>query len=216
MFTKTEPFGFPAHIGHGYRLNEKNFQVNPWDLRALANLRAIYRALAEPHDAATLFRLRPKIRKLQNMGARSILTHVIDQTEDPLMRILAIWLRGRSGEQYWASSVMFFYDSDSEFVRKVVVRALRQMGAWAELDSIVKLEKNQRIRTLAMIRSNRSYAQRLASFTSRISKTTLPHEPIPLYIAPDVELDHGWRLKPVSLIRMILERIHMLLHGQKQ
>jgi hypothetical protein len=77
------------------------------------------------------FRLRPQIRQVQAIDATPVLCLVVERTDDPTLRILAIWLRGRCGGSLGTSSLAAFATAADDRTRKEVARALKRMGAWA-------------------------------------------------------------------------------------
>jgi hypothetical protein len=66
------------------------------------------------------------------------------------------------------------------------------------------------------VHASKPYAQRLANFTKRVA--CLPTTPSrqPLFVSPELDLSQGHPPKSASFIRMIIERIHRLLTGQKE
>lgn len=209
-------FGFPVKRDYGFRLRGRRYWVGAAGVRTLKLLACIYRACVTSDDRNWPLRLRRQIRKVEMLDATPVLCFVVERTRNPLLRILAIWLRGRCGSALGTASIVRFANDPDEATRKEVARALRRMQAWGPLQEMADVETNPRIQWLATVHASKPYAQRLANFTKRVA--CLPTTPSgqPLFVSPELDLSQGHPPKPASFIRMILERIHRLLTGQKK
>jgi hypothetical protein len=216
MSLKTELFGFPPAVDYRYSLHGEVFFVKFHELRSLKVLQAMYYSLATHTQGSSLLFLRPQIRKIEKRCSRALLTQIISKTQDPLMQMLAIWMRGRLGFKVWVDDIYDFYGSAHIQFRKIVVRSLRRMGAWEHLDAVVARESHPQIRELASLRATKDYSERLAKYASRIQSLEIHNEPMPLYVSPDVEIALNWRIKSAAFIRHILKRIRLMLRRYKE
>jgi hypothetical protein len=74
-------------------------------------------------------------------------------------------------------------------------------------------DSHPRIRQMASLEPARSYADRLATFSSHAEHLEAPAAKRRLFVAKDVDLRLGRPAKPIEVIRAILERIHRLVMG---
>ena len=217
-------FGFPVRRGYQFRLHGQRYYVGASSVRTLKLLADIYRACVTCDDGTWPLRLRPQIRQVQAIEATPVLCLVVERTDDPTLRILAIWLRGRCGGSLGTSSLAKFATAgesqsrspEDDRTRREVARALKRMGAWVQLREMAEHDPNPRIRRLATAQPARPYRQRLAEYTQRVSRVSAATGKQPLVLAPDLDLTQGRPPKSRSFIRTILERIHRLVTGQKQ
>jgi hypothetical protein len=209
-------FGFPVKRGYQFRLHGQPYVVGASSIRTLKLLADIYRACVTCDDGSWPFRLRPQIRQVQAIEATPVLCLVVERTDDPTLRILAIWLRGRCGGSLGTASLAEFATAADDRTRKEVARALKRLGAWAPLREMAEHDPDPRIRRIATARPARPYRQRLAEYTQRVSRVSAATGQQPLVVAPDLDLSQGRPPKSRSFIRAILERIHRLVTGQKR
>ena len=153
-------FGFPANRDYCFRLRGRRYRVGSSGIRTLKLLTKIHDSCATCRDLSWLFRLRNHIREVQALHSRSVLSLVVERTEDPTLRLLAIWLRGRCGGSLGTSSLAKFATHPDEQTRKEVARALKRMGDWVQLRELADDEPNARVRRMATPRPTRSYLQR--------------------------------------------------------
>jgi hypothetical protein len=208
-------FGFPVKQDYRFRLRGRRYSVGAAGVRTLKLLACMYRACATNDDRNWPLRLRRQIRKVETLDATAVLCLVVERTRHPLLRILAIWLRGRCGGTLGTASIARFANDPDDATRKEVARALRRMQAWGPLQEMADGETDPRIQRLATAPASKPYAQRLANFTKRIACLPATTSGQPLFVSPELDLTQGWPPKSASFIRMILERIHRLLTGQQ-
>lgn len=206
-------YPFPVDGDYQYRLAGRDCRLHPDDVRALTLLAEIAES-ADLENPRWLIPLRSHIREIEDLNPRAALIHVIERTESPLMRVLAIWLRGRCRGTFGAAAVARHARSSHRSMRKHVVQCLKRLSAWSELRRIEWAERDRQIRQLARPASPKPYAARLARFSRHMTGSLVCGQRCELFLAPGVDLTSGRRPKPVELIRMLLERIHRLVTGQ--
>lgn len=213
MAPRGPQFGFPALRYYAFRLSGRWYRVDLSGVRTLKVLVEIYQASRVCEDYGWLFHLRSQIRQAQALNAPHVLSLVVESTPDPVLRVLAIWLRGRCGGSLGTTNLTKFSRHPDVQTRKEVVRALKRMEAWAQLREISTHDQNARIRRLAGARPSRPYRDRLTDFASRIARLdTAPVKPR-LFVSPACALGPGRPPKSSTTIRLILERIRSVLSG---
>lgn len=207
-------FGFPAKRHYRFRLRGQQYRVGPSGVRTLKLLAEIYGACSASTNPSWPFRLRNKIRQVQALNSRSVLSYVVESAGDPVLRLLAIWLRGRCRGSLGTSSLALFATHPDDKIRKEVARALRRMGAWVQLREMADNDTSERIRRMATAEPLRPYRDRLAEFSGHFAHFEVPSVSFPLFVSPEVDVRQGRPPKPGWVIRVILERIHRLITGR--
>ena len=207
-------FGFPAKRDFCFRLRGRRYCVGSSGKRTLKLLTEFYGTATACADPSWPFPLREKIRQVQALNWRSVLSYVVQLTHDPTLRLLAIWLRGRCGGSLGTSSLARFAAHRDDQTRKEVARALKRMGAWVQLREIADNDTSERIRRMATMQPLRPYRDRLADFSNRLPRLEVTSVKRPLFLSPELDVRQGRPPKSRSVIRMILERIHRLVAGQ--
>ena len=197
-------FGFPARCGYRFRLRGHRYPVGLNGIRTLNALATIYNAT---EDEKWPFHVRKLIREVSVLDSRSVLSLVIERTDDPKLRLLAIWLRGRCGGTLGTVSIAQHCDDVDRQTRRVVARALWRLSGWASLREMAASDPDPIVRRIAAGRPGRPYSQRLATFASHSRHRHLPTVRRQLAVAPATEVGAGCPPKSRSAIRAILDRI---------
>lgn len=208
------PRNFPARSHRKFYLNGRKYRVGLEGVEALRLLREIYGETFHAADRNWLVRLRGKIRAMDELDARAVLSLVVLYTDNRTLRLLAIWLRGRLGGIAGTSTLVALRDDPHMATRKEVARALVRMGAWVEVAEIAELDIDPRVRFFASAKPARPYRERLAEFASHTDHVAVTATRQRLFVDPEVDIHPGRPGKSVWLIRTILERIHRLVTGQ--
>jgi hypothetical protein len=208
--------GFPANGDYTYNLHGRRYRVGSSGSRTLKLLTEIYDSCAACADQSWPFSVRKQIKQVQDLNASALLCLVVERTDDPTVRILAIWLRGRCGGSLGTASLAKFAHHPDDQIRKEVARALKRMGAWAQLREMAENDTSERIRRMATSEPSRPYRDRLSDFSRRFPRVNVASVKQPLFVSPQLELGQGRPPKSRSVIRMILERIHRIVAGQSR
>jgi hypothetical protein len=206
--------GVPIDSTYRFRLGGRPFGVGSSGVRTLKLLAEIFEACSACMDGTWAYRKRDQIRQVEALEATSVLTLVVKRTEDPTVRILAIWLRGRCGGHLGTSTLFKFSTSTDDQTRKEVARSLKRMSAWAQLRQIADCDPNPRIRRIATVQPARPYHVRLKSVLDDLSRVEVVARKGSLFVSPKLDMKQGRRPKPRAVIRAILEHIHRLLAGR--
>ena len=204
---------FTALCDHAYRVCRRRYGVVATSTRTLRLLIDLYVSHYTREDQGWLLPLRDRIRQPPAVGATQTLGSVIKSTQDPVLRVLAIWLRGRCGRSAGTRLLTKFSKHPDFQTRKEAVRALRRMEAWALLREIAKNDSNARIRRLATPGPSRSYRDRLSVFASHVTRLEIEPAKGPLFVSSTFDPAQGRQPKSSSTIRAILERIRRTLSG---
>jgi len=116
----------------------------------------------------------------------------------------------RCGGTLGIRSVAAFAEHPDEQTRKEVARALRRLGAWVELREMAESDESERVRRMATPTIARPFEGRLTDFSRHVAGQVVTPHKHPLFVSPEVNLSQGKRPKPRWLLRLILERIHLL------
>jgi hypothetical protein len=203
-------FGFPAIGDYRYRLHGRRYRVDSAGMQTLKLLSQICDSCAACSDQNRLVRLRGQIRQVQALRSRSLLSWVAQRTGDPRLRLLAIWLRGRCGGSVGTSILARFATHPDLQTRKEVARALKRMGAWVQLREMADNDPSARVRRLATTKPARDYRQRLSDYSKHIPRVPVTSARHPLFVSPELGIRQGRPAKSSWFIRLILERIHLL------
>jgi hypothetical protein len=161
----------------------------------------------------SLFSSRALIRQVEYNESCCVLSYAITNACDANARYLAIFLRGRCGGSLGTSAVFEYAKNDDERIRKLATRALKRMGAWAQLKEIAEKDPSEQVRRIATANPPSQYSARLESFVRNVTAKPIEQSQSTLYVAPGVEWDQGRKPKSASTIRMFLERIVRRLRG---
>ena len=207
-------FGLPVSANGRFRLGDRKYFVGAGGVRTLRLFAELCYAPAAT-DPLWLVRRRTQIRMIQRLNRRALLSLIVQSTENPTLRVLAIWLRGRCRGSLGARMVASFSAAPDAVTRKEVARALKRMGAWAPLERIAAEDPNPRIRRIATLDPPREHADRLAKFLRHSHRLDVAPRPTTLIVA--CEQSKGRPAKPSWRIAAVLERIRMLVsQGRKR
>ena len=205
-------YRIPRNADSLFNLFGRKFRVGKDGVKALRLLTVIHDNRAGHTDQGWLIRLRGQIRQVETLQSQVVLSWMIELADDPSLRVLAIWLRGRCGGHFGASSLAAYSTGANVQTRKEVARALKRMRAWVELERIASQDDDGRVRRIASTEP-RPYRQRLDDFATHVSRLFVAPANRELIVSDDVDVTLGRPPKPISLIRAILERIHRLISG---
>lgn len=206
--------GFPVSSDYRFRLRGRRCRVGPSGLRTLTLLLEIYESCATCEEVSWSVRIREQVRQVQALSAKSVLCHVIECTDNPTLRILAIWLRGRCGGSIGTTSLVKFVSHPDEVTRKEVARALKRMNAWTQLGKIADGDASARIRRIATVQPPRAYKDRVADFSKHIARLEVRPVRRPLILSPELQVGQGRPPKTPAYIRMLLNRIRCIVRGK--
>ena len=208
--------GFPAHIGYPFSVGDRQCCLIADGVETLTLLTKIYHACTSSDKLTWALAVREEVRRIEVLNARGVLSLVVQRTPDPRMRRLAIWLRGRCGG-YIGTAIVANFTSVPDFqTRKEAVRALKRMSGWAQLAQVASSDTSARIRRIAMPLPAKPYRNRLAKFSYNIEPIAASSVRGHLWVLPSLRLGSGKPPKSESAIRLLLERIHLLVSGQLQ
>lgn len=210
------PFGFPALSDYRFRFRGAKYRVGPSGVRMLELLSEMYDSCRTCDDVTWTLRFRSQLRQVQVLDVHTVLCHVIDRTDDPALRILAIWVRGRCGGTLGTPSIVHFADHDDDQTRKEVARALKRMSAWRPLRMMADREKNPRIQRIATAQPPRPYRLRMAEFSKHVARLEVTPAKRRLVVSPELDVGQGRPPKSPSYIRRILMRIRRMVRGRAE
>jgi hypothetical protein len=204
--------GFPVAWGTKFHVEGTECRFTASNIDHLELLVKIREARpAEPNR----FWLLPFRDLVRSTTAGAIFAYAAQQTRDPDLRCLAVWLRGRRGGKLGAFVIASLYRGGDPTLRKAVVRALQRMHAWAALRRIEACEPEPRIRRLARQQTPRAYTSRMTQFIAHITPRKSLSGEMPFFAQEGLELDAGLAPRSQSYFRVILERIRRLVRGEK-
>lgn len=206
-------YGLPWDVNHKFWLNGKCFRVGNSGVRTMQLMDELLQLATRDRSSKSLFLSRALIRQVEYNESRCVLSYVITNARDANARFLAIFLRGRCGGSLGTSAVFEYAKKDDEWIRKLATRALKRMGAWAQLQEIAENDPSERVRRIATANPPSQYSARLESFVRNVTPKPIGECRSTLYVAPGVEWDQGQKPKSSSTIRMFLERIVRRLRG---
>jgi hypothetical protein len=213
--TTTSRFGFPADRNYRVAVSGRRYRVGSSGKQTLDLLGEIYAAGVAGDERSWLLRLRPQIRQILRLKALVVLSAVAEHSDDPMLRLLAIWLRGHCGGTLGTSSLARFATLPDERTRREVARAFQRMGAWSELRAMLDGDASDRIRRMATPHTSQPFRQRLASLTNHGESLAVPPSTRSLVIAPDLEIGGGRPPRSPWIFRLILERIRRLVAAER-
>lgn len=209
----------PLHYGDRFRLGNSRcrYFVSRADHYALELLEEIRADMPHAADRVWLLKHRNRIRKIVNTRSRAALTYLALTSRDPGVRRLSIWLRGLCGGNLGASLLYALaWKSDVE-THLLVGRAMRHMGAWAQLRELAKRPDLPAMQIrIFRERPARQYASRLHQFVEHIPARRYSPELAKrkLVVAQGVRVGAGKPAKSRWEIRRVLLRIHQLVSGK--
>ena len=208
-------YGFPIHSGYEFRVGGLRHRIRSNEQATLRLLGQLYLEYHRAGRVRGILAYRHRIRRLRlTVGSASILCHVVGHTNDSILRLLAIWLRGHCGGHFGTSAIARFWDDPDELIRKEVARTLKRMHAWSQLNKIAKLDSNERIRRIATASSSQPFESRLERFAAICAADRAEPRSRALVASAKLVLGQGRPPKSDWLIRMYLERIHQLVMGR--
>ena len=204
--------GFPVYRDFRFALFGRKYRLGASGIKALKLLEDAYLCSRNRADGSWPFRLRAIVRKIRNIDAKSTLCFVVANTDNPTVRILAIWLRGHCGGTIGTQVLGEFSRNADDQTRKEIARALKRMSAWKTLSNLSK-DPNPRVARMASCKSPESFATKFGRFASSVSAVDVSKSSKQLLLGPEVELDRQFHQPPKSaaFIRSILLRIKNLL-----
>ena len=206
-------YGLPRNVNHKFWLNGKCFRVGNSGVRTMQLMDELLQLAARESSTKSLFSSRALIRQVEYNESRCVLSYSITHARDANARLLAIFLRGRCGGSLGTSAVFQYAKDDDEWIRKLATRALKRMGAWAQLKEIAENDPSEKVRRIATANPPGLYSARLETFVRNVTPKPIEPSRATLYVAPGVEWDQGRKSKSASAIRMFLERIVRRLRG---
>jgi hypothetical protein len=208
--------GFPVQGGYRYKIGDRRFRLYAADLLVLWQLGHIYEQCAMREGQHWAVHSRKQIRMLESARARPVLSLVIRKTKDPVLRILAIWLRGRCGGTLGTSLLAESSHHHDDQPRKETARALKRMSAWHLLRSMAAMDVNPRIRRMAVVAPPASFKERPSSFIGKCETRPIPDLARTLFVSPELNITQGKPPRSRALIRKILERIRQIVSGTSE
>lgn len=187
--------GFPLLPGMRFELDGVRYCLTAADIEALRVLAKIRSAWPSQPDVYWLLPFRSLARRCR---AGTIFAYAAQQSQDPAMRCLAVWLRGRRRGRLGSDAVARLY---------------RGMHAWAALRRIEACEDDPRIRRLARQKRPTAYGSRMTQFMTNVARGNARSGPARYFEQPGLELDAGRSPRPASFFRVILERIRRLVRA---
>ena len=203
--------GFPKDARFRFRINGRLCRVTADGIATIERLIELHNASLLAEKPTWLFSHRDKIKEIESLNNRGVLSLIVERTPDRKLRLLAIWLRGRCGG-YMGTSILKRYTTSDDFqLRKETVRALKRLSAWTILTEVADNDSSERIRRLASPVLAKPHHRRLLEFARNVQPINVNSTARPLWISPEIRRFEGKCPKSVLLIRQILERIHALL-----
>jgi hypothetical protein len=128
---------------------------------------------------------------------------------------LSLWLMGRMRLRSAIREIIPFCRSHDTRTRREAARALRRLGAWAELRAIQEFDLDAKVRRLATPRTARSFEDRFSRFAGANSKkgSEAPPPQHPFQMNTRLASSAQRSLRTPELIRAVLENIRRLVRG---
>lgn len=203
----------PLISGGRFQVDGRYFYVSASSIRTLYLLEEIVLTQASAEDRFWLLRCRTKVREIESLCDRAVLTFVVENTCSRKVRCLAIWLRGRCGGTFGTKILARFLIDPSPEVRRELARAFQRMHAWSELRIIARCDPEDRIRHMARQRGPQEHRGRLSRFLTNVAPEEYRPGDRRLAVAPEVDFRSGRAPKPSWLLRSVLERIRRIVRG---
>jgi len=202
---------FPISMGMPFELDGIVYYFTLTNLKHLELLAKIREARPDTPNHLWLLPYRDLVRSLTS-GA--VFAYAAQQTRDPVVRCLAVWLRGRRGGRIGTAAIAGLYRGGDASLRKTVVRALQRMHAWAALRRMQACEPDSRIRRLAKQKGPRAYSNRMSEFISHVTPGPKPSDATTFFEQEGLELGAALPPRSGSFFRAILDRIRRLVRRE--
>jgi hypothetical protein len=202
--------GFAVSWGARFYVDGNEYRFTATNLEHLELLAKIRAALPKSPSAFWLLPFRDLVR---STTAGAIFAYAAQHSGDRVVRLLAVWLRGRRGGKLGTPTIAALYWGGDAPLRKTVVRALQRMHAWSALRRIEASEEDPRIRRLARQKRPRAYGSRMTQFIEHVTPCKSFAGETSLYECEGLQLDAGLQPRHQSFFRTILERIRRLVRG---
>lgn len=204
--------GFPIYRDFRFVLFGRKYRVGASGLKALKLLEEAYYCFRDRQHTSWPFALRSIVRQIRNVDGKSTLCFVAANTDNPTIRILAIWLRGHCGGTIGTQVLSQFCHHGDDQTRKEVARALKRMSAWEALSKFAR-DSNSRIARLASCKAPAPFSSKFERFATSVASLETPLPSKKMAFDLHVELDRRVARPPKSpkVIREILLRIKKLL-----
>lgn len=185
------------------------------ELQSLQLLCQLYEARNRCDDGLWAVRSRPILKRLVELDAKTFCNAAIENSRDPVMRRIAIWVRGHLGGYSGVQEIEFVLSSKGDVgTRRACVRTLARLHGFHLLRRLSEEELDRRVRelafTLLLKQQPRSHAERLHQFTQLVRP--LPTVTRERELRVDASLDWSQKraTKSVEFIRSILATIQSL------
>ena len=206
--------GFPVRRDLRFRLFGRRYRVGASGVRALKLLVEAYDCFRHSSVSNRPFAARHLIKKIRRIDAKSTLCLVIGTTDNPTIRILAVWMRGHCGGTIGSQVLSQFCNDEDARLRREVARALKRMSAWDALGKMAQ-DCDPRVARMAISKTPKPFAIKFERFSNSVSSIDHQTSTGHLTLGTGVSLDHnqGKPPKSATAIRAILMRIKNLLSG---
>jgi hypothetical protein len=202
-------YDFPTIAEHRFKIGGHKYRVGTHGWQTLKKLKLL-QDQCTTSDIKWSLSARPIIRDIRILNASATLNLVIQSTKDPVLRILAIWMRGKCRGTLGTQVVAQFANHPDFFTRKEVARALKRMSAWQELATMQSTDPDERIRRIASPHPGRPIVSRIAKYMRHVPRSEVVSSRKLLFLAKSVNTHEIKPPKPISVIRAILDRIRRL------
>lgn len=176
-----------------------------------------HRTSADGETTARLLRLRSDFRQIIQHAESAAAVQRYQYNVNPLIRALAIWLLSHHASRFNLLGIDNSRHDFSPLVRKRVARALRKLEARESLaEMAAEYPADEAVQRYASYTKHRkTYRQRLEKFVRSVGKREeiLDHagSRMPLWFRD--EYWSGAPPKSIEYMRLLLRRIHSLVHG---
>ncbi|MEM7457484.1 MAG: hypothetical protein AAF456_24335 [Planctomycetota bacterium] len=206
--------GFRAFPGMKFSIQGRSYRLRRNGMQTLALMLQIHElhSGAKSRSVFAISEIRERLCRIKQLGRGDVLMLVVSTTDDRLMKRVAIWLRGHLhgsvGTRFLAKT---YLDSDDQ-IRKEVVRALKRMNAWCQLEFIASIEPNPRVRNIAQAKAARDYSARLEDLTGHMTERVVIRPDSLLKIDPElIGFSNGKTPRTPEQIQEVLLRIRTVL-----
>ncbi|HEY4309195.1 MAG TPA: hypothetical protein VGN12_07055 [Pirellulales bacterium] len=162
----------------------------------------------------SLLTYRDVFRAILRRGRIAALYRGLASGEPELVQ-LSLWLIGRMRRRSAIREIIPFIAGHDTRTLREAARALRRLGAWAELRTIQEFDLDAKVRCFATPRTARSFDERFSRFagaSSRDASEALPSQR-PFQINTGLPRSAQRSLRTPELIRAVLENIRRLVRG---
>lgn len=201
--------------GTRYRLGKTMFRISGKDAKVLEILGRIRAEVPATKDPYWLLRYRPAVRWIIQKNAGPILTLVAANAEDPELAKLALWLRSRSGGSAGTQEILRMALANDRGLQVHAIRCLQRMRAWAQL-RVLASRTTLSARDLRYLRQSRprEFSVRLQQYVEKVPEVVCARKPCELFSMRDPADLQRRPPKPTWLIRLVLDRICLLVSGK--